>query len=214
MLFTNNVTALAHSTVAGNIATSGEAGGIFLNSEVFFHNSILSGNLGDPGKESCLTDSGTPISRGFNLESSDSCDLGATGDQVSTDPLLVPLAANGGPTRTHAFLSTSPAIDQGASAACPVTDQRGVDRPVGAGCDIGAFETLACQPLVLEDHTIESIVTYEACESIIVRDLTFGGAADADLAAGGLLVLDSGVVIEDGATVALSIDPSLGVATP
>jgi hypothetical protein len=34
----------------------------------------------------------------------------------------------------------SPAIDAGAAAGCPATDARGVLRPAGAGCDIGAFE--------------------------------------------------------------------------
>ena len=39
-----------------------------------------------------------------------------------------------------ALLSGSTAIDAGDDAACPATDQRGVARPKGAHCDIGAFE--------------------------------------------------------------------------
>jgi hypothetical protein len=61
--------------------------------------------------------------------------------------MLGPLADNGGRTETHALLPGSPAIDAIAEADCidlagsPVAeDQRGVDRPQGAGCDIGAFE--------------------------------------------------------------------------
>jgi hypothetical protein len=55
------------------------------------------------------------------------------------------LADNGGPTRTHALLGDSPAIDKASYAACvadPVNgmDQRGVTRPQGAGCDMGALE--------------------------------------------------------------------------
>jgi len=47
-----------------------------------------------------------------------------------------PSAVN--PTKTHALVTGSPAID---AAPCIVaTDQRGVPRPVGAACDIGAFE--------------------------------------------------------------------------
>jgi len=57
--------------------------------------------------------------------------------------ILVPagLAANGGPTQTHALLAGSPAIDAG-SPDCPPPffDQRGIVRPQGAACDIGAFE--------------------------------------------------------------------------
>jgi len=49
------------------------------------------------------------------------------------------LADNGGPTLTHALLAGSPAIDA-ALGACPAIDQRGVVRPVGGGCDVGAVE--------------------------------------------------------------------------
>ncbi|HEX7860090.1 MAG TPA: choice-of-anchor Q domain-containing protein [Verrucomicrobiae bacterium] len=55
-----------------------------------------------------------------------------------TNPLLQPLANNGGPTMTMAIRSNSPAINKGFSAYCVVLDQRGTNR-VG-GCDIGAFE--------------------------------------------------------------------------
>jgi hypothetical protein len=73
------------------------------------------------------------------------CTVGGT--YVIDNPKLAPLAFNGGPTRTHALLDGSPAIDNGIGAACvddmaaPLTrDQRGVQRPWGAACDIGAFE--------------------------------------------------------------------------
>ncbi len=56
------------------------------------------------------------------------------------DPLLGPLADNGGATQTFALLPGSPAIDAGQSTGCP-PDQRGVVRPQGAACDIGAFES-------------------------------------------------------------------------
>src|SRR5207302_4298141 len=47
---------------------------------------------------------------------------------------------NGGPTQTIALQPGSPAVDAAVLANCPATDQRGVSRPQGAGCDIGAFE--------------------------------------------------------------------------
>jgi hypothetical protein len=40
-----------------------------------------------------------------------------------------------------ALLAGSPAIDAADAASCPETDQRGLIRPFGAGCDIGAFES-------------------------------------------------------------------------
>ncbi len=86
-------------------------------------------------------------SSGPNLEyPGTSCNFAATGDIQNQDPLLGPLADNGGPTRTHALLSGSPAIDAGTNTGCPGADQRGVIRPQdgnddgSAVCDIGAFE--------------------------------------------------------------------------
>ncbi len=82
------------------------------------------------------------FSLGNNLDGDGTCNLApGLGDLVSTDPRLGPLADNGGPTETHALLAGSPAIDAG-SDDCPppATDQRGVARPDGAACDIGAFE--------------------------------------------------------------------------
>ena len=39
-----------------------------------------------------------------------------------------------------ALLPSSPAIDAGDDSVCPPADQRGVSRPKGLACDIGAFE--------------------------------------------------------------------------
>ena len=58
---------------------------------------------------------------------------------TTTDPLLGPLADNGGPTQTFALTATSPAIDAGGTN-CQPTDQRGVTRPQGTASDIGSFE--------------------------------------------------------------------------
>jgi hypothetical protein len=67
---------------------------------------------------------------------------------IDLDPLLGPLADNGGFTLTHALLDGSPAIDAGNPdpATCPEADQRGVSRPFDgdgdglAVCDMGAYE--------------------------------------------------------------------------
>ncbi|MBI5702098.1 MAG: hypothetical protein HZC39_01090, partial [Chloroflexi bacterium] len=67
---------------------------------------------------------------------------GITGTNIiTTDPKLGPLANNGGFTRTMALGVGSSAINQGGTVtACAATDQRGVTRPQGAACDIGAYE--------------------------------------------------------------------------
>ncbi len=74
-----------------------------------------------------------------NLFTDATCFAGAT-DLVVADAGLGPLADNGGPTLTHALLAGSPAIEAADNAVCPATDQRGVARPQGATCDIGAYE--------------------------------------------------------------------------
>jgi hypothetical protein len=56
------------------------------------------------------------------------------------DPKLGALANNGGTTQTMALLTGSPAINAGNNTGCPTTDQRGIARPQGGVCDIGAFE--------------------------------------------------------------------------
>lgn len=61
------------------------------------------------------------------------------GEITYGDPKLGPLADNGGPTQTMALLTGSEALDV-ASHSCPATDQRGISRPQGPRCDIGAFE--------------------------------------------------------------------------
>ena len=61
---------------------------------------------------------------------------------LAQDPLLAPLASNGGPTATHALLSGSPAIDAGNNSQGASFDQRGsgYSRVIGAAPDIGAYE--------------------------------------------------------------------------
>jgi hypothetical protein len=107
---------------------------------VTLKNSIVAGNAG----RDCT---GAVLSAGHNLDGDSTCNLTATGDVPAVDPLLGPLGDYGGPTETHALLPDSPAIDAIPVADCtdleghPVEhDQRGVRRPRGAGCDIGAFE--------------------------------------------------------------------------
>ncbi|MGN6518002.1 MAG: choice-of-anchor Q domain-containing protein [Dokdonella sp.] len=66
-------------------------------------------------------------------------------DTISADPLLLPLADNGGAVWTHALHPGSPAIDHGDNGMQRAYDARGYDfdRVVGAAPDIGAFEVQA-----------------------------------------------------------------------
>ncbi|HEY6042160.1 MAG TPA: choice-of-anchor Q domain-containing protein, partial [Anaerolineae bacterium] len=75
-------------------------------------------------------------------DSGTSCGFGSvSGSMSNTDPKLAPLGHYGGPTKTMALLKGSPAIDAVLTGCPPPSvDQRGVSRPQGAHCDIGAFE--------------------------------------------------------------------------
>jgi len=80
---------------------------------------------------------------GFNLSTDSSCGLSKKTDLTGVDPMLKPLADNGGPTMTQALPRSSPAVNSGglpASSSCPAADQRGESRPWGPACDIGAYE--------------------------------------------------------------------------
>jgi hypothetical protein len=85
------------------------------------------------------------VSGGYNIESPGNiCGFDQEGDQVDVTEgqlNLGPLQDNGGPTMTHALGAGSVAIDVIPADMCDVdTDQRGVTRPQGAMCDVGAFE--------------------------------------------------------------------------
>ena len=91
----------------------------------------------DCGPNSVLT------SRGYNFFVSDEpCSFNQDTDIVSdTYPELGPLQDNGGPTLTRALEADGEAVDYIPADVCNVeTDQRGVSRPQGEACDIGAFE--------------------------------------------------------------------------
>ena len=121
------------STVSGNVLS-----GIFSNStRLELINTIVAGN----GTNDCENVQGTIISLGYNLDSDGTCNLIEASDLPSTIPELGPLQDNGGPTWTQALLAWSPAIDAGTcNDDLYPTDQRGITRPQGLDCDIGAYE--------------------------------------------------------------------------
>jgi hypothetical protein len=147
-------TTIRNSTIAGNRATDvdgveAEGGGIFVDDGTLItQNVTVAGNVAnlasglstneDNGPTVSLTNTmiaGTCVNAPFggarNLSTSPTCGFGA-----AVNPLLGPLANNGGQTDTQALQAGSPAINAGAT--CPSTDQRGVARE--GACDIGAYE--------------------------------------------------------------------------
>src|SRR5262249_56713554 len=85
-----------------------------------------------------------PIRDGTGGSGFNASDLVGT-DQNPIDPKLGPLQENGGPTKTHALLPGSPAIDAGSNRRAPTWGQRGPRFPriVNGTIDIGSFEVQA-----------------------------------------------------------------------
>ena len=129
---------LTNVTFSGNTAT-GNAGGAIWNysgdSDPIIKNSIFWGNStefdtadGNPVISDSIVAGGCPAG-------------GVCTNVIDADPLLDTLADNGGFTQTMSLGAGSPAIDAGDNASCATTDQRGVARPQGPHCDIGAYES-------------------------------------------------------------------------
>jgi CSLREA domain-containing protein len=156
-IFNILTTSVSNSTISGN--TSPQTSGSILNSDTLTLSYVtIASNSSGIVNSGSVTATGTIIADstqgpncfgnrfhepfGFNLDSGTSCRLSQATDLSGTDPLLAALASNGGPTQTRALEAGSPAIDHGGTSAngCPPTDQRGVTRPQGPACDIGAFE--------------------------------------------------------------------------
>lgn len=100
------------------------------------------------------------------------CPVGASCTNVlNVDPLLGALADNGGFTETMALSIGSPAINAGDNGTCASTDQRGVARPQGSDCDMGAYEFEL--PVAFTDTTVSdfSAGTLGGC-------ITDGGVGD------------------------------------
>jgi uncharacterized repeat protein (TIGR01451 family) len=163
---------LANATVSGNPSnTTGaiEAGQSFTT----FLNTILSNPTANGNCSSFYGD--VPfISSGFNIASDTTCHLVQSSDTRSTDPMLGLLAHNGGPTPTQRLLPGSPAIDTGTGAGCPLTDQRGVPRPQGLACDIGAYEVAVFDLAV--SQMVPGVVTlgHQFADTITVQNLGTG----------------------------------------
>jgi hypothetical protein len=128
----------------GNHSGSATGGGLF-NSGVFQarHTIVAKNTVDGPGNNSAPDLSGDLGSLGHNLVgTSDGSSGFDPSDLLDLDPLLGPLADNGGPTQTMALLPGSAAIDAGDNTGAPMWDQRGPGYPriVNGIIDIGAFE--------------------------------------------------------------------------
>ncbi len=141
MFNSNGSPVLTNVTFSGNGAGNSGGGLLTYSGRLMLTNVIIANSIagGD-----CV---GTGLDRAshnnFIEDSAHACGLtnGSNGNIIGQAPQLGPLTDYGGPGKqVFPLLLGSPAIDAGTNTNCPVTDQRGVSRPVGATCDIGAYE--------------------------------------------------------------------------
>jgi hypothetical protein len=165
-------------TITGNQADYGGA----MNASPTLGNTILAGNTTTTGGPDVT---GSIFSEDYNLIQKTN-GLAISGPTlhmiIGVDPLLEPLANNGGPTRTCALRSGSPAIDKGKNKG-PATDQRGAPRSFdfasipnaggGDASDIGAFE-LASPTLTLQRFGTSAVLTWPS----YYADFTLQSATD------------------------------------
>ena len=186
------------ASLPARLVAEGTGGGIRVGpGSVTLENTIIAGNtaangLGDatgaptPGPNV----DGAVTSNGHNLlgTATEATGFTGTGDQTGADPMLMPLASNGGPTQTMALSPGSPAIDAGVASGATF-DQRGMPRMIddpgvvnaasGDGTDIGAYEAeIPCVLTCPTDITVSNdpddcgaIVNYtepadEACGTV------------------------------------------------
>ncbi|MCP3973144.1 MAG: hypothetical protein GY720_01475, partial [bacterium] len=163
-----------YSTIFDNNAS--ELGGsIRSNGAVTLNGSILAGS------DSPTECSGTAVwtDQGYNIVGDATCPLTEPSSMASTDPMLEPLADNGGPTFTHVPMAAGPAvgaIPPGVNG-CGTTyayDQRGVGRPQHDMGDIGAHERDgAYVGMGLDDAytVVQSLVLNVAAPGVLANDL-------------------------------------------
>jgi hypothetical protein len=169
-------TTIRQSTFSGNTSPYGANLFNYTGFSMSVVDSIVAGGQvgSNCGGQAPITD------QGYNIDTGTSCAFTATMHSLSsTQPRLGALADNGGPTQTMALPAGSPALNL-VPATAPVcagtTDQRGVARPQGTGCDVGAYEVV----VTTGDTTPPSVPQGLAASATSSSSVTLGWAASTD----------------------------------
>jgi hypothetical protein len=130
-----------NSTLSANVTISGPGAALYGENPCAIH---LQNTIADAAVGGASVCGGDPDYSGVGTLTRDlSCPIGSTGNLLGVNPLLDPLASNGGPTKTHKPSSSSPVIDAGDDSLCPADDQRLAPRTC---CWIGSYEDQALCP--------------------------------------------------------------------
>ena len=127
---------MINCTAKDNTASSAGGALYILNGSAEVKNSIFWENIAPDGHEIKL---GTGTSAAVSYCVVEDGFSGGT-NIITADPFLGELDYNGGNTKTCLIGAEDSARNAGTSAGAPVSDQRGVARPDGAGIDIGSVE--------------------------------------------------------------------------
>ena len=189
-LYDNLSTAIvSNNTFTGNQASIGGAVYNHHYSNLTLLNDTFSGNGSSSGGDLANDDSSTfNFSNTILVNSYDGGDcvnsalLGTHTDNWVQDGscsanwsgslALGTLQDNGGPTRTMALPTGSPAIDAGDAATCATAgqvDQRGVTRPQGAACDLGALEVDTTAPTIVSFTRHDPVDAITSATSLVFR---------------------------------------------
>ena len=141
-----------NSTIAHNSALKG--GGMYVSGfpqAIALQSTIVADNVASAGAADIAAATEQTLSGANNLVIAADAAVTLPADTRHAEPKLMPLANNGGPTRTHALSIGSPAVDVGNNVANLVTDQRGAGFPrvLGAAADIGAYEGTLAPPVLM-----------------------------------------------------------------
>ena len=167
--FSHNTASGADGSGGGSLLLSAPAGTDLFNN--IFANAVSGGE--------CISLGSTYTTGSFNLVEDGSPACASLAGTIVSDPMLGPLADNGGPTHTMALLAGSPAINAGDNTNCTTTDPRGVARPQGSACDLGAYEYIhPPTPTPTNTPTLTptaSRTPISSCNAVYHGPLTFNG---------------------------------------
>ena len=222
---------IINSTITENVGTASEGGVSALgDASIVMHNTIVANNSAPSFSDLCRWSDGSFDGSAFNLIGSvgnSGLSDGVADNQVITggvNPGVTALRDHGGPTKTHALLSDSPAIDQGSHTVVDTadldTDQRGFSREVDDDnttdgtdgyVDIGAFEYAA--PIIVSTTNDEDDGNYGPGDLSLREAIDLAAAIPGDDTITfaediiGTIELGSGLVLGD------DVDPIVGDIT-
>jgi hypothetical protein len=184
---------------AGLLISDGTAG---VASSILAFNNEINANGNFTATNCSTSGSATITSGGYNLESGADCGFKSTGDLQSTNPQFSSSAPqnNGGNTDTLGLQPTSPAVDAipASYPLCGGADQRGVTRPQGIGCDIGAVELVPFMVQATEGSQFSGQLATSGCSISGTPTISWGDGQTSEATVTSSSISGTHVYTEEG----------------